>query len=683
MGSSQLASSSSSSQKFLRRNVFMFRIQRPVRSKKKMNYITLVGMIAVISVVAATVLASPVKAALPLNSTGITALRSLDVSNVTTSWDLSFLYQDKEAAKAEYQKLNLTTQQINKSFRPKFDRLTGAVLLDYIESDENISKSMSVLYAYANAQNSLNVNDEFFQAFLSDVQNLSTEYTKATSFADVLLKSLPRSEWDRLFAEEPQLEKYRPYLEAGYIRYVDHRPKNETQAAYLADLSNQLMKLDTNAEKLITNRVTQAGSITLNNGKQFAVNSSSYYDLLMTNPDRNDRKKCYDQRYYHLFNVSGEMGAIYVNKSKLDDEYARELNFSDAYDAKMFESYLNASQIEEMNQVFKERKGDFDGYYEIRRAKMGLEHLAPYDLFLQLIKNPTQETNYTETLKEIYASFDQMGPAFDHAFIKTVTSKSVDVYPNPDHGKQSIEYAQDLCALKRPALVFLNYNGLIEDKVTIAHEMGHAIDFYLMGQSADYLYCGGTTYEMEIPSTFNEELFVDYAVKNYDRDTAIAVLANHISGYANYFTFQTMITEFEHRAHQIISQEGDASGSDLNALWTSLEKEYRNGKVAYYPQSEPKWNYVSHIYFTDNYYTFNYALSKAITMSLFKMYKENPKEFNKNYIAYLSAGTTMTPSEKLKKYFGLEINRKLFEDAMDIVKLRVNQLEDLDKGGSS
>jgi oligoendopeptidase F len=40
----------------------------------------------------------------------------------------------------------------------------------------------------------------------------------------------------------------------------------------------------------------------------------------------------------------------------------------------------------------------------------------------------------------------------------------------------------------------------------------------------------------------------------------------------------------------------------------------------------------------------------------------------------------MTPSEKLKKFFGLEINRTLFEDAMDIVKLRVNQLEELDKG---
>lgn len=648
-----------------------------------MNYIAFVGMIAIMSAVVATVLAAPTQAASPLNISGNITSQSLNISNVTTSWNLSFLYKDKDAAKAEYQKLNLTSVQINQSFRPKFANLTGTVLLDYIESDENFSKSLNVLYAYANAQNSLNVNDEFFQAFLSDVQNLSTKYTKATSFADVLLKSLPRSEWDKLFSEEPLLEKYRPYLEANYIRYIDHRPKNETQAAYLADLSNQLMKLDTNAEKRITNNVTQAGNITLSNGKQFAINSSSYYDLLMTNADRNDRKKCYDLRYYHLFNESAGMGALYVNKSKLDDEYARELNYSDAYDAIMFESYLNASQVDDMNLVFKERKGDFDGYYEFRSAKMGVDRLAPYDLFLQLTKNPDKKTNYTDALKEIEASLAQMDPAFDEAFIETVTSKSVDVYPNPDHGKQSIQYAQDLCALKRPALVFLNYNGLIDDKSTIAHEMGHAIDFYLMGQSVDYLYCGGTIYEMEIPSTFNEELFVDYAIKNYDRDTAIAILANHISGYVNLFTFQTMITEFEHKAHQLVSQNGNVSGSDLNVLWTSLENEYKSDKVAYYPQSEPRWTYVSHIYFTDNYYTFNYALSEAITLSLFKMYKDDPTQFNKNYISYLSAGTTMTPSEKLKKYFGIEINRKLFEDAMDIVKLRVNQLEELDKRKTS
>ena len=40
----------------------------------------------------------------------------------------------------------------------------------------------------------------------------------------------------------------------------------------------------------------------------------------------------------------------------------------------------------------------------------------------------------------------------------------------------------------------------------------------------------------------------------------------------------------------------------------------------------------------------------------------------------------MPPEEKLKKYFGIEINRQLFEDAMDVVELRIQQLEELDKG---
>lgn len=610
---------------------------------------------------------------------------NLDINQITTSWNLSFLYSNKDAATAELARMKNETGEMNRTYRPLFVNLTGAVLLDYIQSEENFSKSLDVIGAYAYAENSLDVNDKFFEGLISDVQNLSTEHNKATSFAEVKLKSLPKTEWERLFVQEPGLSKYRTYFETNYIRYADHRPKNESQAALLADLNNKLMKLDTKAGKLITNNVTKAGNITLSNGTQYAVNSQSYYDILYTDPDRNNRKNVYDKRYNHLFNESEEMGKLYINKSMLDDKYARELNFSDAYEAKMFDYYLNASQIDEMNEVFKERRGDFDGYYEFRMAKMGLKQQWPYDLFLQLMKDPNKKDNYTTTLKEIAASFSKMDPAFKQIFIKTATSNSVDVYPNPDHGKQSIQFTEDLFALKRPALVFLNYKGLIDDKRTIAHEMGHAINMYLMENSVDFVYCGGPVYEAEVPSTFNEELFVDYAVKNYDKDTAVAVLANQLNGYANYFTFQTMITEFEHKAHQLISQKkGNVSGSDLDALWTSIDKGYQNSKVNYYNESEPKWTYVDHIYFAmDNYYTFNYALSKAITLSLFKRYQEDPQEFNKNYIAYLSAGTTMTPPEKLKKYFGLEINRKLFEDAMDIVDLRVKQLVDLEKEGAA
>jgi oligoendopeptidase F len=606
------------------------------------------------------------------------ALEELNVSNVTTTWNLTFLFSSREEALAEFEEIKLRSEYINETYRPKFDTLTGTVLLDYLEDEKKFFKSLDVLWIYAYAQHSLNVNDEFFETFLSDIQDLATEHDTATSFVTLKLTSLPKAEWDKIFDDEPGLDEYKPFLESSYVRFVDHRPQNESHAAFLATISNKRMKLETNALKEVTNNVTVVGNITLDNGEEYAINSQTYYSLLSTDINRNNREKCYDKRFYHLINESDKMAKLYCEKTALDDQYARELNYTGSYDARMFYTYLTKEQIDDMNSVFKERKGVFEEYYKFRKDKLGLDQLRPYDLFLQLMEEPDQKYNYTDSLAEIQESYSQMDPVFNDIFIETVTGNFMDVYPDPENGKQPGGYCIALCALKSPSIIFMNYKGLISDKKTITHELGHGINFYLMGNTVDFLYCGGTEYEMEIPATFNEELFVDYVIENYDDEIAVAVLSQHIGEYQNYFTFQPLITEFEYEAHESCAEQDNISGADLNSLWTNLSKDYRSDLVEYYDEDSAQWTYISHIYFTNNYYTFNYAVSKAITLSLFKKYKEDPEEFNRNYIEYLSAGTTITPPEKLKKYFDIEMDRELFEDAMNIVELRINKLNELE-----
>jgi len=236
---------------------------------------------------------------------------AMNRSEITTSWNLSSLFQDREAASEEYKRLEDLSKEISVTFRPRFQNLTGPVLLEYIEADKNFSKRLNVIYAYVSAQNSLNVNEEFYETLLSDLQNLSTDHYKAVSYAEIKLKSLSSSEWDRIFSEELGLEKYRAYLENSYRRYANHRPRDESHAAYLADISNQLMKIDTEAEKLVTNNVTVAGNITLENGKELALNSETYTELMSTDANRNNRKKAYDKRFDHLIEESDRMAEIY------------------------------------------------------------------------------------------------------------------------------------------------------------------------------------------------------------------------------------------------------------------------------------------------------------------------------------------------------------------------------------
>ena len=381
------------------------------------------------------------------------------------------------------------------------------------------------------------------------------------------------------------------------------------------------------------------------------------------------------------------MASLYAEKARLDDLAAGQLNYPDSYEASLYGLYLTKNQVDDMNTVFKERKPVFEAYNEFLRKKLGLEKLRPYDLMLQLKGQPDNNDNnytYTAALQEIQKSYSGMDSRFNEIFLKTVTGSFVDVYPAPENGKQPGGYCYGLFALKAPALIFMNYNGIISDHKTLTHELGHGINFYLMGNSVDYFYCTGQIYEMEVPSTFNEELFVDYVVENSDKETAVAVLAQHIGEYQNYFTRQPMITEFEYKAHQLCTEksneDGTVSGTELNALWTALSKEYRSDSVEYYAEDSAEWTYISHIYLTNNYYTFNYAISKAITLALFKQYRKAPETFNKNYIDYLSAGSIMPPEEKLKKYFRIEINRQLFEDAMDVVELRIQELNKLENG---
>lgn len=91
-------------------------------------------------------------------------------------------------------------------------------------------------------------------------------------------------------SEDPGLEPYRAYLEANYMRFMEHRPVNEAQAVRLAEIENKRMKLETEALSRITNEVTMAGGITLENGEEFQVNSQSYNTLLSTDQSRENRK---------------------------------------------------------------------------------------------------------------------------------------------------------------------------------------------------------------------------------------------------------------------------------------------------------------------------------------------------------------------------------------------------------
>ena len=67
------------------------------------------------------------------------------------------------------------------------------------------------------------------------------------------------------------------------------------------------------------------------------------------------------------------MASLYSEKARLDDTAARQLNYTDSYESRLYNLYLTPNQVDEMNTVFKERKGIFEDYNELREKSSGLK----------------------------------------------------------------------------------------------------------------------------------------------------------------------------------------------------------------------------------------------------------------------------------------------------------------------
>ena len=130
----------------------------------------------------------------------------LNPNKITTKWNDSYLFSSRIDALKELETLKKQSETITQIFRPKFENLSGQILLDYLETEKEFLKSIKVLYTYAYTQHSKNVNDPFFTSFLESSQNLNTEYEKANAFATVKLTSFHKEEWAIFFSEEHRLE---------------------------------------------------------------------------------------------------------------------------------------------------------------------------------------------------------------------------------------------------------------------------------------------------------------------------------------------------------------------------------------------------------------------------------------------------------------------------------------------
>jgi oligoendopeptidase F len=185
---------------------------------------------------------------------------------------------------------------------------------------------------------------------------------------------------------------------------------------------------------------------------------------------------------------------------------------------------------------------------------------------------------------------------------------------------------------------------------TLAHELGHTMQSYFSNKTQPYPLADYPIFVAEVASTFNEELLIDYMLKNIkDDDTRLSLLGNYLENIKSTVFRQTQFAEFELRMHEMAQNGEPITGDTLDKLYADITKRYygHDQKICIVDDYiAHEWSYIPHFY--RDFYVFQYATSFTASAALAEKVKAGDANAKQRYLAFLSAGGSKYPIDLLK-----------------------------------
>lgn len=280
-------------------------------------------------------------------------------------------------------------------------------------------------------------------------------------------------------------------------------------------------------------------------------------------------------------------------------------------------------------------------YMGIRRRLLEVDGLEMWDLHVPLIRTSDLRFSYEEAVDLILKSVEPLGSDYYHTLKAGLTEQRwVDKYENK--GKRSGAFSSG-CYSAQP-YIMMNFNGTLDNVLTLTHEAGHAMHRYLTTTYQPYSKSHYTIFIAEIASTVNERLLTHYLLQNWENEKYRAVLNQEVDAIRGTFFRQTKFADFERRIHEHVEKGRPLSSAWLCQLYDDLNGRYYGPEMKTNEFTPYEWSRIPHFY--ENYYVFQYATGIACAYH----FSEQILKGNVGpYLTLLKSGGNDFPLNQLEK----------------------------------
>jgi pepF/M3 family oligoendopeptidase len=315
----------------------------------------------------------------------------------------------------------------------------------------------------------------------------------------------------------------------------------------------------------------------------------------------------------------------------------------------------------------------FRRYLRSKAARLGKPALPWYDIFAPMGKRQKQ-LSFGEARAFVLENFERFSPELSAFARRAFDQGWIDAEMRD--GKPGGAFCAGIPAIEE-SRVMCNFDGSLEQTLTIAHELGHAFHNSCMTGKPPLLRSTPMTLA-ETASIFCETLATDAALSQVsDVQEELAILESFLNNacqitvdISSRFLFEKEV--FERRARAELSADEFCDimrRAQLATYGDGLDPNYLHPYM---------WTWKPHYYDANlNYYNFPYSFGLLFGLGLYAIYQERGPAFVPEYKALL-ASTGQGKAAELAARFGIDIRSPEFWKAsLAIIEKRIDRYAEI------
>ena len=580
-------------------------------------------------------------------------------------WAIHDIYATDELWEADLQKA--------KDLIPTVSAFAGNLggsaqnLLDYMKLTEEIAVLADALGNYAMRRSDEDARVSKYQAMVGSLMSTYVALEAASSFSTPEIMAISDETMEKFYAELPELERYRRYL--NNIRRRRAHVLTPAEEKLLAAAGEMANAPDTIYGMFNDADVTFPDAID-SEGNHHPLSQGTYISY-MESSDRALRKSAFENLYRTYGSYKNTISAILSAQVKQLQFFADARKYSSAMEASLDATNVPTTVYTNLIEAVHKNMDKMYRYVALRKKLLGVDELHMYDIYTPLVEDVAKKAGIDEAKQTVYDALAPLGEEYRKVLKQGFDSRWIDVYENA--GKRSGAYS---AGARVHPFVLLNYTGTLDSQFTLAHEMGHAMHSYLSNHTQTPLDADYVIFVAEVASTCNEALLMEYLLGKTTDKKERAYLINHfLEQFRTTLYRQTMFAEFELNIGKM-AQEGTSLTPDvLNAEYRRLNRLYFGEEVVLDDEINMEWMRIPHFYY--NYYVFQYATGYAAAIALSRRILREGESAVKDYLGFLSGGCSKSPIDLLRGA-GVDMSTTApVEEALKLFDELIGEMEQL------